>query len=175
MKRTKYNLKKLFDKAYAMVIEAGVHPAPKEKITLKQFSAETQWGNCSKESKNSDVFTIKIAEKTILLGADAILKTFVHEILHTINGCFNHGQRWAKAAERVNKKYGLNISRVTNAWELGGEEAANMIEKMDIKAAKYQVKCTNCGRYLLRYRKCHLVDNITRYRCGICGGKLEVN
>lgn len=41
-----------------------------------------------------------------------IQMTIVHELLHTCEGCFNHGAKWKYYAEVMNNKYGYQITRI---------------------------------------------------------------
>ena len=72
-----------------------------------------------------------------------------HEILHTCPGSFNHGKIW--------KEHGRQVEHF-----LGYE------------SIKYIIVCKKCGQKYERKRICPLVKNPKKYRCGKCGGKLEL-
>ncbi|HZK02005.1 MAG TPA: SprT-like domain-containing protein [Anaerovoracaceae bacterium] len=173
MKRTKYNLKALLAKAHQMVEGVGIPLTPLAHITLKTSDSRRRWGYCSRQ-KNNNNFIIGISNKTILLGSDAVLQVLVHELLHTVDGCFNHGAKWKMHASIINKNYGMNVSRVNSAEDMCEKEVANAIMEADKKAAKYRIYCPTCGQEIFRFRKCKLVSLVDFYKCGKCMGKLKL-
>ena len=40
-----------------------------------------------------------------------ITNTIAHELIHSIYGCMNHGEKWKHIANLMNKQYGYHISR----------------------------------------------------------------
>lgn len=56
--------------------------------------AKARWGLCTKVSR--ELFDIQIATALLQDEVDdqAAKDTIVHELLHTIPGCYNHGGRW---------------------------------------------------------------------------------
>ena len=103
------------------------------------------------------------------LNENIIKDTIMHELIHCMPYCTNHGVEFKKYAQVINKKLGYNISRVGNKKE--DFEKSN-IEYFEPKEYKYKIICTKCGKIYYRQR---LNKNfIKRYRCGICKGKLEL-
>ena len=82
------------------------------------YRAKSRWGQCQRKGSG---YYINISDR--LLQDDVPIKalkdTIIHEILHTCNGCMNHGTTWKNYADKVNKAYGYNIKRCTSAEEKG--------------------------------------------------------
>lgn len=113
---------------------------------------------------------IEISEWVMQLDDKTIKNTIIHEILHCLPACNNHGVLFKGYARYINEKLGYNISR------LGDKEAdfrKNNIEYEDnTQSYKYKIQCKNCG--IVIYRKRLKKELIRKYRCGKCGGKLEL-
>lgn len=129
--------------------------------------AKTRWGQCR---KRLGFYHININEELIdpsyLVG---LKETILHELLHTINGCMNHGTKWKNYAKQVNEAYGYNISRCSGREKLGLAE----VTKEDIlTSAKYVIVCTKCGTITTRNRMSNLIKYTANYACK-CGGELR--
>lgn len=125
-----------------------------------------RWG-CCRYTRFGSLITINKR----LLEADvskmALMDTVMHELLHTCEGCQNHGERWKRYGEMVNKAYGYNIKRCTSTEEKGIAEPIRA-------AAKYRFMCKHCGSIVTRERASKFTRNPDAYRCGKCGGKFIV-
>ena len=123
------------------------------------------FGKC-RLNNNDNTYTIYIS-KYFLNNPTAEIKTvLVHEVLHTVEGCMNHANKWKMLADRMNNHYGYNITR-TSKYVLNSEEA-NQIKR------QYTIRCQGCGQTIYRQKKSKLVTKLYLYRCGKCGGKLEL-
>lgn len=100
---------------------------------------------------------------------DSIIKnTIMHEIIHCLPECNNHGEVFKKYANYINSKLDYNISRVGNKQE--DYEKSNIKYKEEIQKYNYIVKCNRCGQVFYRQR---LIKNfVKKYRCGICRRKI---
>lgn len=130
--------------------------------------AKCRLGQCKKIAPG--LFDINISN--MLLGDsvdDQITKdTIVHELLHTVPGCFTHKGKWKLYAEHINRKLPqYNIKRV-----IKGDEAGINIERKK-PVYKYVLRCTKCGQEIKRQNETKVVINYKKYHCGKCGGKLE--
>ena len=130
--------------------------------------AKCRLGLCTKIS--SDTFDISIAgfllndENNITLAKS----TIIHELLHTIKGCFKHTGKWKELACLINEKFPeYNIKRTFNRTEIA--DIVNLKEP----TFRYILKCKSCGQEILRQRKSKAVINYKKYRCSKCGGNLE--
>lgn len=80
------------------------------------------WGKCYRRSGMFGDERFEIVLNYAFYKAakpQAAVQTLLHELLHTIPGCFNHGGQWKKLADRINKKYNLKIKRCSNPKEFG--------------------------------------------------------
>lgn len=130
--------------------------------------AKKRWGLCTHNLNGS--YTISISSRLLAddVAVDGAINTIIHELLHTVQGCMNHGENWKREANKVNRAYGYNIKRGSTAEEKGVEP----IEDMP-KAIKYQFKCKECGVIYNRTRASKFTKNWQNYRCGYCKGKFE--
>lgn len=130
--------------------------------------AKCRLGQCRKIA--GDLFDINISEAVLKDDIDKqiALDVIMHELLHTVKGCFNHGDKWKKYAEYINWKLPqYNIRRVATK-----SETALVIERKP-PVYRYILRCTKCGQEIKRQKVTKVVTNYKRYRCGNCGGKLE--
>ena len=42
--------------------------------------------------------------------SEALRYILMHELCHTIDGCFNHGKKWRQWVERLNEEHGTKIN-----------------------------------------------------------------
>ncbi len=112
---------------------------------------------------------IEISRWVLELKDDIIKNTIMHELIHCMPYCNNHGAEFKKYAKVINNNYGYDISRV-------GDKKADF-EKSNIKFNEtknynYKIRCEKCKQEFYRQR---LNKNFTIiYRCSKCGGKFEV-
>lgn len=113
---------------------------------------------------------IEISKWVMELDDKIIKNTIIHELIHCIPFCNNHGEEFKKYATYINSRLGYNIKRVGNPKE--DYEKSNISYKEKEVEYKYKIKCQKCGQEILRQR--FNVRKLNRYRCGKCGGKLEI-
>lgn len=118
--------------------------------------------------KNYKKYTIEISNWVMNLDKSIIKNTIIHELIHCLPYCNNHGSQFKIYADIINKKLGYNISRVGNKKQ--DFEKSNL-EYTEKEEYKYKIKCKNCNKIF--YRKRLKKDFIKRYRC-TCLGKLEI-
>lgn len=136
----------------------------KIKPSVKLTSNKTLLGTCNKIKDGNYDFEIRITK--YIANEQALKNTIAHEVLHTVEGCFNHGKKWKAMAEKVNSKYGYNITRLGDISETTG-------------TPKYLVVCKNCGmkyRYFKKGKVIKLLESKSRdkVRCGKCKGELKI-
>lgn len=130
--------------------------------------AKKRWGQCKVVSRNK--YSINISYRLLEDDAPmiALKNTVIHEILHTCNGCWNHGETWKNHADKVNRVYGYGIKRCSSAEEKGIKEI-----KEDPKKIKHRFVCKGCGQTVDRMRESKFTKYHTLYRCGRCGCKFD--
>lgn len=112
---------------------------------------------------------IEISPWVMELKDNTIKNTIIHELIHCIPYCNNHGTEFKKYSSLINTNYGYDISRVGNKKK--DFEKSN-IEFNEVKNYNYKVICKGCKQEFYRQR---LSRNFTRrYRCAKCGGTFEV-
>lgn len=112
---------------------------------------------------------IEISTWVMQLDENIIKNTIIHELIHCIPNCNNHGKEFKKYANYINTKLGYTIKTTGNKKE--DYEKSN-IQYQEDTTYKYKIKCQKCGQIYYRKRKC---TNFTKkYRCGKCGGKLTI-
>ena len=92
-----------------------------------------------------------------------IEKTMVHELIHTIPGCNNHGPNFKRYAGLINRHY--PEYNVSTYYTSDSDETENIA---DTKKPKYVVTCETCGAKTYFYRKCKTLDIISRCTCKKC-------
>lgn len=115
--------------------------------------------------------------KAYLQNSDpqSVHDTIVHEVLHSIPGCMDHGEKWSYYARQfMTALPQFNISRCTN-----NEGFNNYLKKAMETQAKYTIICKKCGARFYKTRKSQWMDYLMRGgKCYAhhrnCGGDFEV-
>ncbi len=113
---------------------------------------------------------IEISKWVMQLDDSIIKNTIFHELIHCIPYCNNHGEQFKKYANYINQKLGYNIKRVGDPKE--DYEKSNLPFQEENKTYKYKIQCQKCGQEI--YRQRFNAKLIKKYRCGKCGGTLEL-
>lgn len=122
--------------------------------------AKCRLGQCGKIA--AGLFDINISEALLKEDVDdqITLNTIMHELLHTVPGCFTHKGKWKVYAEFVNKRFTqYNIKRVAKECEMG------IVVERKPPVYKYILRCTKCGQEIKRQKETKVVINYKRYRC----------
>lgn len=162
-------LNKLYKECIDELNSININVEKKRIIELKiNTRSKKRYGCCKKISKEK--FLIEVSEWVMDLNEDIIKNTIIHEIIHCIPRCNNHGEYFKKYAELINENLGYNVTRTGNREKDFIKSNLEFIEK-PVKY-KYEVVCDNCNQRFFRQR---IVKNFTRkYRCGKCGGNFKI-
>lgn len=158
----------MLKKGLKQVIEAGIVPGNvNPEITINTRAAR-RFGLCSQKRNGSQMqydFVIELNHMLLTVDEKYAMETVVHEILHTVEGCMNHGPKWKKAAAIMNEKYGYNVKTSSSYSERG----------LEAPKGKYEVRCASCKNSYYKNRMCNLIKYPKRFICS-CGvkGTLEV-
>lgn len=101
-----------------------------------------------------------------------IKNTIIHEILHTFEGCNNHGYKWQKYADIVNTKLGYNIKRLSSLETICENNDIDY-NKYENVHYKYKGTCKKCGYVWHQQRlSSHalLSYKLGRMTHSVCGG-----
>ena len=143
-----------------MVEKAGFQ-VPKIEFKTKKY--KSRYGQCEKKYGQ---YKITINEYLINTNNEKEIKdTIIHEILHTLPDCMNHGKIWKQKAMIINNRYNMDISRCGNFQIVEMQEAKEEVQ--------YMFKCKDCGQIIKRKRMSKFVREYEHYHCAICKGKFE--
>lgn len=123
--------------------------------------------------KQYDIFKkhhIEISKWVLDLDENIIKNTIMHEIIHCLPNCNNHGKEFKKYANYINRNLGYNITRLGNKEE--DFKKSNLEYKEKTNTYKYKIICNKCGQIIYRQRL--KKELIHKYRCGKCGGTLKL-
>lgn len=166
MMRNEEKLNLALEKCKQQLNELGIQYSNVLKITENK-KAKKRLRQC----KNVSLGVYEIDISSVLLDErvpEMTLRTTVmHELLHTCNGCMNHGALWKSNAEMVNHAYSYHIKRAASVEERGIADVVREVNK-----PKYVFECIQCGAKIYRHRESKFTRNYERYRCGKCGGHL---
>lgn len=112
---------------------------------------------------------IEISKWVMDLNDDIIKNTIMHELIHCMPFCNNHGEEFKKYAKYINENLGYNISRVGNK----NKDLMESSIEPEKEKYNYKVECSDCGYTF--YRKRMNKDFSRKYRCGKCMGKFIIN
>lgn len=158
------DLNSLFNQCMDEVQSVGIETGTIEEVTIN-YRSKKRFGQCRRTngkyfiSVNSEILSDKSIEKRVK-------QTIIHEILHTVKGCMNHGEEWKKVADLMNDCYNYNISRCSSYSDFGLKRE----EIVKPKEYKYIYRCKCCGQIIKRQRK---TDFVNHYTCGKCNGNFE--
>lgn len=134
------------------------------KIEYKPNS-KSYWAKIGRNSKKHPGYFLRIGGLFQLIPDEELAKirfqsTIIHELIHTIPGCMNHGSKFQRICYLVNKKYPqYKLQTATGAEDFGIQ--------LDEPIPKYKIICKCCGKEYLYQRKPKL--NINMYKCSKCG------
>lgn len=154
----------IFTECINDVEAAGITPGNIVNISINT-RAKKRWG-CAKQV--GKFYKIEISDRLLQDEVDdkATKNTIVHEILHTVDGCMNHGENWKAVADKMNRTYPdvYNIKRTTSSEEKG-------IAPSPVRPDRWELTCQSCG-HTWRYKRAPKYS-VSAYACP-CGGKLKM-
>lgn len=141
-----------------------------------------RFGRC--ESKIGGKYIIQINEfHNKLSPKEAVMNTFIHELLHSLPKCLNHGEIWKRYANKYNSVYGTTISRTSQRkgnYKLFAEEMEKRKGNTQHKNhsvysdGKHKVTCSKCDTswYYERAGKIvKLAMQNKKLNCPYCGSQ----
>lgn len=137
-------------------------------VKVRISKARSKWGSVKLDYHTGD-FSLTISDCFEEIPDEnkariRLLSTVVHELIHTIPGCMNHGSNFKYYAALVNRKYpALKIQRCTSMKEVG--VCANT------KPARYIAKCSCCGKEWKYSRRPKIISCIDQCKCPYCSTK----
>lgn len=116
-------------------------------------------GRCHKIHDN--YYQIQLSKYLLDCDTQFIKNVIAHELIHTINGCFNHGYNFQRYVNLINKLFPHYKIELRNTDKQFSQ---------NIKY-KYKITCLKCGSVFYRHRLYKHHDHLSH---GQCGGKLKV-
>lgn len=164
------DLNKLFAIAKSNLDTIGIEYGDIVEIKVNT-RAKSRWGQCKIVNGTQRYewfdreFEINISDRILVdeVNDDKVISVIIHEILHTCEGCFNHGEKWKKYADLVNDCYSCYKVETTQSCEFFGFNS----REEHIKNSKYKIKCNGCGNVFYRNR----MFDTNSCRCGKCKQK----
>ena len=134
--------------------------------------ARARWGQCKKIPGTKE-FTININQDLLdeRNSVDGLKNTIIHELLHSVEGCMNHGPKWKKQADIVENTYGIHITRTSSAEDKGIEYRRSKSVRQST-GKLYIIECERCGYQYRHQRMSKSVQHPDWYGCGRCNGSL---
>lgn len=160
------DLYKLFDSALAMCDEAGIPYGTIFNIRINNRLSRA-WDRCLSQDGRK-TFWIEIQGKFAQdeFSTDkAVIAVIIHEIIHTCEGCWNHGSLFMEYGQRITDRFGIKVSATDSPENLGVDSISWNVSK------KYEVKC-NC-RSICKDRMCGIIKYPHTYTCRLCHGTFE--
>lgn len=175
MEENELKLIRLYNECINELKSIGIDVLSKDvgEIDIKlTYRAKKRYGCCKQENPDKRYLKkchIEISNWVMNLNEKIIKNTIMHEIIHCLPNCNNHGEYFKKYANYINQKLGYNISRLGNKEQDFKNSNLQYTEKAPTYT--YKIICTKCGQEFFRQR---LNKNFVRkYRCGKCGGKFD--
>lgn len=137
---------------------------------IKLTNASSYWANIGRDINTPDSFAIHISKTfekipDISKAKIRFQSCMIHEIIHTIPGCNNHGKKFKKVCHLINSKYPeYQLQRTTSFEDFG-------IPKQT-KIPKYICHCSNCNKEYIYFKKPKYP--IFKYTCKCGSNKLEL-
>ena len=122
--------------------------------------------------RKNGVFSIELARKSVAEGVDVqfIKNIIMHELIHTMPNCWNHGPLFQNYARIINRGLGYHVSTTETIENM---MAAGVKPLIKSEVAKYALVCGKCGKQVAyRQRQCDLTTNPGNYVHSGCGGNL---
>lgn len=152
------------------VIDIPINKVDSIKVNNRMSRA---WGIC-KRTRNTRTgsisgYRIEISERLLneSIPDKSIKNTICHELIHTIDGCFNHGDEWKSWGRFISDCY-VQYKGVDNRRTSSADKG--FTEEVVLNTSKYAFKCKSCGYILSKNRVSDFIRNYKLYGCK-CGGK----
>lgn len=129
------------------------------------------WYNGKFQYGKFHIHHIEISKWLMELNDEIIKNTIIHELIHCLPNCNNHGKYFKYYANIIKKEVGYNITRLGNKEEDYIKSGIELKKEEKRIKYKYNVICQKCGQTYFRQR---IQKNFTRkYVCGKCRRKIS--
>ena len=91
--------------------------------------------------------------------------TIFHELVHTIDGCMNHGAKFKKYAACIQQAYGYEVSTHIPV----DDDVKRVAGLGEYGTYKYHLICNGCGYTVHKHRACFVTKHPEVCHCKRCG------
>lgn len=139
---------------------------------IKITNATSYWAIIQKDKEHPGTYNLRVSKSFNLIpdeerAQNRIEECIIHELIHTLPRCWNHGRYFQGYAYRVNTKYRkYRVQTSTSNSEVGIEKPVAE------KKPKYISTCKKCGKTSKWFRKPKY--DIHMYCCSICRGNVTL-
>lgn len=127
------------------------------------------WQNGKLQYEKFNIHHIEISKWLMDLKEEIIKNTIIHELIHCLPNCNNHGKYFKYYANIIKKELDYNITRLGNKEEDYIKSGLKLKKEENKPKYKYKFICKKCGQIYFRQR---MIKNFTRkYVCGKCRRK----
>ena len=160
------NLNVMFEECYKFLCNCGLKMPERDQLEVAvNTRAHSFFGVTRRIKGRPGCFKIEI-NKDLLDDRNpdtSLVETIIHELLHTVHGCFNHGKKWQSIVDVINQRTGLHIS-CTSTIEGKGLVVFNPPNR----APLYRVICPACGCSIEYRRAAKVILHPENFVCGRC-------
>ena len=167
------DLMEMFNYGMEVVEACGIETGIITDVSINT-RAKKRFGQC-RYNRVTDTYSINIARFILDDDIDdkAVMETIIHEILHTVSGCMNHGKKWKSLGKIIEREFGYTITTTDNYSKFSDRLAEERKVERNIKKHNYVFRCKDCGQTIYRERMSNFVKYYKHYRCGKCGSDFE--
>ena len=161
------DIQKEVEENLLILIGLGCTDLINKEVKVGWGKSVRSYGTCTKIGKKANgktLYEIKINKEYIAVAASReVHNTIMHECIHCVDGCMNHGNKWKTIAQKVNRSYDFSTIKRT-----GYDPAYNQILEAHYR---YIAVCDRCGHAFRWMRKSHIFVSCStgKARCS-CGG-----
>jgi predicted SprT family Zn-dependent metalloprotease len=167
------DLMEMFNYGMEVVEACGIETGIITDVSINT-RAKKRFGQC-RYNHATGTYSINIAR--FILDDDiedkAVMETIIHEILHTVSGCMNHGKKWKSLGKIVEREFGYKITTTDSYAKFSNRLAEERKVERNTKKHNYVFRCEDCGQTIYRERMSKFVQYYKHYRCGKCGGDFQ--
>ncbi len=132
---------------------------------LKFEKSTREFGSCQRIYVGNDRYEFKVSINTYALqNEECVRNTLAHELVHTCDGCFNHGKQFKRVGYWVKRKMGIDV----NTYGTAEEALKSGLRDHQINSAKYIVGCPTCNQRWYKQRMCKVVEYPQFFSCAKC-------
>lgn len=162
------NLYPVFKNAMEIARKCGLEPGEITSVKVNGRLSRAL-GRCTRRYSGGVYYQIELSKEMIQkCDKRFITEVLLHEIVHTCEGCMNHGANFKRNAAKIMAKYPqYNIKRQNSP-----KAECNAMMRYEAREPKYILRCTKCGQEIKRFKMSKAVRHYQLYICGKCGGQL---